>query len=528
MSPSSSSSSSSSSSAPRCPVPSKAKNCRCACDAVSSSGVDRASGDPTVGLRGLPGPFGGFALRPDCQGEDPCGVSTIAEPYVCQQDDGDTVVVSLDAQTVYWFDRVDGEYVVRHEDPDSGPSLTHDQVNHYYILTLPDGSSFRFHDHDQATYDAGSFDRITAPGGRVTQATSHSGGTVAEVQTETTSGGSTYKTSTLRTFVDGGEHDGRLQTVTTRRQEDGGDWTDVRKMEYTYYADEAAGGNSGDVETVKVENHDGTQWTEVDRLYLRHYTDDQATGAAAGHVRFVLGRAAFEALADDPGVADPLAASDAQVAQYADQALLYDDDKRVSQQTVAAGTLQYAFDYSTNDVAPDGYNNWYHRTVETRPDGSEEIVYTNHVRQLLLRDLVDGDDHSYTYRQYDADGNLILEAGSAAVVSYNDNAQTTGMLEVTLATDEGKIVVFDYYDTTTTGGGGVGVSGLKQYDKIQQGSEGTPILLREYQYTQYTDGNGRTVYRPAGTIEYRNEDGTGGVETAYGYTWHSGTLAVEQ
>ncbi|NQT15552.1 MAG: RHS repeat-associated core domain-containing protein, partial [Planctomycetes bacterium] len=38
----------------------------------------------------------------------------------------------------------------------------------------------------------------------------------------------------------------------------------------------------------------------------------------------------------------------------------------------------------------------------------------------------------------------------------------------------------------------------------------------------------RTVYRPAGTIAYRNEDGSGGVETAYGYTWHSGTLAVEQ
>ena len=49
--------------------------------------------------------------------------------------------------------------------------------------------------------------------------------------------------------------------------------------------------------------------------------------------------------------------------------------------------MTYQFAYSTNNQSDDDYNQWRRKTVETRPDGSQNLVFTNHVGQVLLREF---------------------------------------------------------------------------------------------------------------------------------------------
>jgi YD repeat-containing protein len=70
-------------------------------------------------------------------------------------------------------------------------------------------------------------------------------------------------------------------------------------------------------------------------------------------------------------------------------------------------------------------------------------------------------------------------------------------------------------------------AGYKQYEKIKQGSAGTEIKLAEYRYTQRTAA-GITIYPVAKRIVFRNEDGTGAIETGYAYTWHPDTFQMAQ
>src|SRR5690606_21116176 len=78
---------------------------------------------------------------------------------------------------------------------------------------------------------------------------------------------------------------------------------------------------------------------------------------------------------------------------------------------------------------------------------------------------------------------------------------------------------------STTGGGAA--AGHVQFEKIKNGSSGTAIKLKELKYTSRSVGS-VTIYPVTKETIYRNEDGTGGIDTETSYTWHTGTLQIEQ
>jgi hypothetical protein len=169
------------------------------------------------------------------------------------------------------------------------------------------------------------------------------------------------------------------------------------------------------------------------------------------------------------------------------------------------------------------------KTVETLPDGNTNTLYTNAAGQVMLLDQHDattGQDWD-TFSEYDALGNVILQAQPSAATGYDDSyadlLDNTGSGYAYLSSGSGLITLYDYPGSTTatssTAGDAVGY--LKD-TKVEQGQGGTPLLLSAEQYYQRSGSEG-TIYPTATQTAYRNSDDTGGETTSYSYTWQGGT-----
>ena len=77
--------------------------------------------------------------------------------------------------------------------------------------------------------------------------------------------------------------------------------------------------------------------------------------------------------------------------------------------------------------------------------------------------------------------------------------------------------------TSTTGGT---VQGMGEQAFVQEGQNGTPILLTSYSYYAHTAG-GQTIFPEASITTYGNTDGTDARVTNYSYTYYSGTNALQ-
>ena len=292
-----------------------------------------------------------------------------------------------------------------------------------------------------------------------------------------------------------------------------GSWSDIRRVLYDYYGSAESYGTLGDLKRSRAQVPQGSTWADREVHYYRYYKSGESSGFAHG-LKYEVRPKAYEQMTAD-GL-DPLTASNSQVAQYADHYFEYDTDRRVSKEAIDGGSSVYTFSYSSSAHA-DAYNNWKRKTVETRPDGSQHIVYTNYIGQVLVKELSDGTSSWTEYRKYDADGRLVERAEPSAVLGY-DELQAD--LAVSLKTSDGLIHVTDYY--TTTGSGAA--AGYVRFDKIKRGSSGTEIKLRGYEYTSHTVG-GATVHPISKQTEYRNDNGTGAIDTGYSYSFHSGHRA---
>ncbi len=206
-------------------------------------------------------------------------------------------------------------------------------------------------------------------------------------------------------------------------------------------------------------------------------------------------------------------------------------------ETVEAGTRTFTFAYTSSGNSQD-YNYWQTKTVETRPDGSQNIVYTNHIGQSLLTSLVSGADSWATYRQYDEVlAQVILEAQPSAVQGYDDSQPDLGGPTTIVNPTSGLVKLSSYYPSTTatptTPGG---AAGYLESTSVQQGLNNLPILLSETTYYQRntTDDDPSaslaTIYPIAASTVY-SSDANGGsdpIVTSYAYTWYAGTLQIEQ
>src|SRR5690606_15342390 len=99
----------------------------------------------------------------------------------------------------------------------------------------------------------------------------------------------------------------------------------LRRVVYTYYETGDTHGSPGDLQTATVQIYQSGAWQDYETGYYRYYLDGDPDGFAHG-LKYALGPAAFQRLADDPAVTDPLTATDAQVAAHADFQFQYNAD----------------------------------------------------------------------------------------------------------------------------------------------------------------------------------------------------------
>jgi hypothetical protein len=448
-------------------------------------------------------------------------------PYLRQQ--GNVVAAVSNGTTARLFDPLSGGgYQARHF---SQELLSY--ANNEFTLTDTAGNKLRYYDFSASLpqRQRGKLKSLTDPAGNVTSVTGwDSAGRPLEVQRSWTAGSVTTTESFLYAYVASGTNEGKLQSVTQRHQTGGGPWSVVRVAEYAYYAGVAPFGNAGDLKTATVKDAAGNV---LDTNYYRYYTQGQAGGYKGG-MRFAFSPASFARLA--AAVADPFTATDAQVAPYADLYFEYDSSKRVSKEIVqgtgcsscTGGLGTYTFSYSTSTFA-DGYNSWERKTVETLPDGNQNIVFTNHVGQVVLKSFKEtatGREWLTAYR-YDAKGRLVLTAYPSAVSGYDETKadllnSVSGNYQH-LRDTEGVVEALAYHASTTAGETTAGAAaGYLSGTGLQRGELGTLVPQEAFQYYAHAAG-GTTVYPVATETAYAGAGGTGARTTTYAYTWFSGT-----
>jgi len=313
----------------------------------------------------------------------------------------------------------------------------------------------------------------------------------------------------------------RVQTVTTSRQVGPSSEISMRRVSYTYYP------TTGDLKTATNAIYENSTWSTLDVTYYRYYT---STDGFAHGLKYEVGPEAYARLVENVG-SDPDQWTPSQIEDYADRHFKYYTaagikKHRVKEVVVAGGSRKYQFDYTSGTSDTANLAKWSLKTTTTLPDGNREIVYTNALGQVLIREFVEElgetDKRWIDYYKYNSTTSLfsLLEehATPAAITGYSDNAGTTHVITPTYNTaDDGLIHLTEYYTSETGGGAPKHV----RYRKIKNSKTGsTAIIVSETKYTKRTV-SGFSVYFVSEQTKYKNENQTGGSTTEYTYgNWY--------
>jgi RHS repeat-associated protein len=459
-------------------------------------------------------------------------------PTLQQANNGETLSVMLSAIDTVTFELSGGQYVPTSYVADT---LVHDTTNHEFVYADNEGNEIRFGDFSTSTPTGrqGGFKSKTDAGGLLTYVAAWTAdGAVHEVRRQNTASQdveSWYYSYLPSTSTNAG----LLSSVQFRQSNGSGDWTLVRQVAYQYYEGTYSGsdryGNLGDLKMASVRDASGTI---LNTDYYRYYTPGEAGGYVHG-LKYIFDAESYARLIG--AVGNPTLVTDAAVAGYALQYFEYDAFRRCTRHdiqqvggTATDGIGTFTYQYYTANMYSADTNDWQYKTIETLPDGNQNIIYCNAQGALVLKDFWDiedsanpalSDQHWLTYCRYDTDGRLLEEAQPSAVTDYEIDANND--LVVTVADYSGLINVTEYYTSTTaTEAAAGGVKGFLYRTKVKQGELGTAVVQEAMTYYKRTSG-GRTNVVPAAETEYRNTDGTGAETTSYSYTWYSGTAAVE-
>jgi len=461
-------------------------------------------------------------------------------PYLVIKLGGDVGAFGV-AETMIWFDKTNGGFTARLDLP---YTLTLDEQAEEYEVLKPDGTRVYF---DCVT---GRFLRWVSPGGQTIEVktVADDGYYPATVERTCTIGGQTT-VEQLWYEYDSSLGDPLLERVTLRRKVDAGSWQNVSRASYTYYGFNETNGGEKDLKTVVTETWDGSDWNETGTTYYRYHTSPESSSSSSSssgstsdgvlplHLpKYVVNPAAYERLKADPDVTDPLTASDLKVAEYADYYFEYDADRLVTKEMVNGGSQTYLYGYEESGNA-DGYNSWKTKTTETLPNGAQNIVYSNYAGQTMLHVLKSDSDQWCEFWKYNDSGQVILHANPSAVSGYDDTKadllNETGGSYQYLKNSDGLIETYEYQDASCQ----------VTAEKVQKGQTGTPIKLREYEYTS-ASGNGTSssssssssggACDPAArfvskeTVYPSDTDQTKKIVTSYTYTFYPDSEQVKE
>jgi hypothetical protein len=191
-------------------------------------------------------------------------------PYILQTSTSGLVVVSNDVNYRY-FDPSGPNWIPRFFDQDTLVTGS----PHEYVFTDTVGDQIHFSDFSTSVpvNQQGAFKSWVDPFGNTTSVVSRdSTGRPTEVQRSTTVGGVTTTESFLYTYLTSGVNAGLLSNVTLRRQVNGGSWTIVRQVAYTYYDGTTdTHGNVNDLKLAVIEDSGGNA---LDTKYYRYYVNE--------------------------------------------------------------------------------------------------------------------------------------------------------------------------------------------------------------------------------------------------------------
>jgi RHS repeat-associated protein len=425
------------------------------------------------------------------------------------QEPNGTIVVLRNLGNTIWFDKQGNTYVSRYG---ARYELEQDTANKQFRFFTPGGFVWKFHDFtvgESATTSPGKLKDVSPPGNdaaKFIRVIAFNSGNYAAVE---------RGTGVIERF-DYAYVNKRLVTVTLTR---GG--TPVERIQYTYHAG-GPRGSAGDLRTVVKEKWTGSAWQATEKTYYRYYVAQEPDGFVHA-LKYVVGPDAFIRL----NTSDPDSKTDPEIAAVADYFFRYDSDRRVVEERAAAGTRIYGFSFIKNSDPSyiPGPNTWQEKSTEVRPDGSTLVVYTNHIGQVIVRDLVDTTGRRWIDYQVFGAFNYAVMLHVTASCMRGYQANPNGTITITASEPNGLCRLFTY-----DAAHGDNLESEKVMKGITGGSQ--PITVRSYTYISHLDGiSGKVMHVLASETENRSENPSAPnpATTSYAYEWHTnGGVEVNQ
>jgi RHS repeat-associated protein len=321
----------------------------------------------------------------------------------------------------------------------------------------------------------------------------------------------------------------------------------IEQARYDYYGHDELHGNLHDLKEVTTRDGDGNT---LNTSYYRYYTSDDMVvdGQTVGYqhgLKYVVSGSAFDRLTTyATELSTPLTSftvSDEQLAPFAGHFFKYTADQTVSEEAVPGASDPVSIGYSYEPFSDDpdwttsDYNHWTARTIESRPDGTRNIVYTNFMGEVMLKVFDDPGSGGFcssterkwmTFYRYDNRGRLLFEAEPSAVLNYDANLYTDLLGyddgNFTLLDDShGLITDYSYYASTNSENGSV--YGYLAQVAIREGELGTPIVQSRDTYVAHTARDITIVLSASHTVYSKDETtATGDQTTQYEYVYYEG------
>ena len=266
-----------------------------------------------------------------------------------------SIAVMGQAQGTVWFNWNGTQYVPEF---DVKMSLDLDTANQVYRLTKSNGSYTEFDEHTGTLVQT-----VDAAGNTlVVHGIASNNFNLTDVRRTYTSGSDTIVEQWLYTYSSS-MGDLLLSSVTLRRQTNGGAWEDVSQALYTYYGFGSPNGGPEDLETATTQVWDGSAWQTTGTCYYRYYRElggssssssssSTSSSSSSGSsdfygettvhlLKYIVQPAAYDRMVADGF--NPLTASDATVATYSDFFFDFDDQRRVTRETIMSGSQTFLF-----------------------------------------------------------------------------------------------------------------------------------------------------------------------------------------
>jgi YD repeat-containing protein len=470
--------------------------------------------------------------------EDEVGVQARTDGHILGDptiaDDGSAVVIGFGGVNLF-FTNTSGAYS---EDYDNGDSLAYSATTHRYTLQTADGTLATFYGPTLPLY--GHLDTIVDPSGDITNYI-YTSTTLTETVKTIVSSTITTKQSTTYSYTGSNITNALLRTKTwdtaLGQTEAGTSYLTANQVVYGY--------SGTRLQTATTEDGSGNV---VGTTYFRYWSSGDSVGGVAqpdGAPKMALYDASYaRAAAALSGTTTVLAATDAQLAPYADEYYEYNTDKELAREikqgagcsACSGGQGTYLYSYASNPRMPDGPNAWLTMTAITQPDGTVITHFYNFDGQSMLDVTSDGVHNWGTFTKYDSSYRPIwvaqpsavsLPASLLAIEQYDDLLHNVSGNYQFLNDNSGLITTTSYYSSTSATATNSGsAAGFVSDTYIQQGELGTSVHQENISYFAVS-GGGAEIFPIANDTVYGSAAGTDARTTANSYSFYTGTVQVK-